>query len=91
MSVKMMMDKTMTALECAKSKICKTYNLVNGLSVRNKASFDISVRHDKSKFPLWKYGFGYNKEIRVMPIVLCVLAAMVTVCTAMKIGNHSDK
>lgn len=91
MSVKGSMDKTMTALECAKRKIVKTYNFINGMSIKNKANFDLSVKHDKAFAPLWKYGFGYNKEIRVMPIVLCMIAAMVTVCTAMKIGKASDK
>ncbi|MBQ7399149.1 MAG: hypothetical protein IJW06_01630 [Clostridia bacterium] len=91
MSVKKTMDKTMTTLENAKKKTLKAYNFVNGLSVRNKANFDLSVKHDKSIVPLWKYGFGYNKEIRVMPVILCMIAAMIAVCTAMKIGNNSDK
>ncbi len=91
MSVKKTMDKTMTALEDTKTKIVKTYKFINGLSVRNKAGFDLSVKSDKYALPIWKYGFGYTKEIRVMPVLLCFVAGLLAVCTAMKIGNHCDK
>jgi len=40
MSVKSSMDKTMTALEKGKTKIVRLYDFVNGLTVKNKASFD---------------------------------------------------
>lgn len=91
MSVKKTMDKTTTALENAGKKVMKIYNLVNGMSVKNKANFDISVKTDKSIVPIWRYGVGYVKEIRVMPVILYVLAALITVCTAIKIGTSRDK
>lgn len=91
MSVKKTMDKTMTALEDTKTKIMKTFDFINSLSVRNKANFDLSVKSDKAIIPLWKYSVGYNKEIRVMPVILCMIAGLVAVCTAMKIGKHCDK
>ena len=91
MSVKKTIDKTMTALETAKTRCEKFFELVNGLSIRNKANFDVSVKHKKYALPIWRYGFGYTKEIRVMPILLCLVAGMIAVCTALKIASHSDK
>ena len=91
MSVKNKMDKTMTALEDTKTKIVKTYKFINGLSVRNKAGFDLSVKSDKYALPIWRHGFSYTKEIKVMPIILCLAAGLLAVCTAIKIGNHCDK
>ena len=90
MSVKKTMDKTMAALENTKSKICSVYEFVNGLSLRNKANFDLSVKSKKTKFPMWKFCFGYNKEIRVMPVVLCSLAVIFAVGTIMCIVNDDE-
>lgn len=91
MSVKNTIDKTMTALETAKTRCEKFFSLVNSLSIRNKMNFDLSVKHNKYSLPIWRYGFGFTKEIRVMPILLCMLAGLIAVCTALKIANHSDK
>ena len=91
MSVKNTMDKTMTALEDAKTKCCKVYDFVNNLSVRNKANFDLSIKHGKYSLPIWRYGFGYVKEIRVMPVLMCFIAGLIAVFTAVGIANHSDK
>ena len=91
MSVKEMIDKTMTALETAKTRCEKFFDLVNSLSIRNKASFDVSVKHKKYSLPVWRYGVGYTKEIRVAPILLCFVAGILAVGTAIKIANHKDK
>ena len=91
MSVKKTMDKTLTALESAGKKTVSVYEFVKGMSVKNKASFDLSVKSDKSVIPVWRYGFGYTKEIKVFPIVLYALAAILAVGTAMMIGKNTDK
>lgn len=91
MSSKRTLDKTMTALENTKTKTVKAYEFIKGLSVRNKMCFDLSVKSDKAIMPIWKYSIGYSKEIRVMPMLLAVLAALMTVCTAVKIGKNCNK
>lgn len=91
MSSKRTLDKTMTALENTKIKTVRVYDFIKGLSVRNKMSFDLSVKSDKAIMPVWKYAFGYNKEIRVMPMLLAVIAALITVCTAVRIGKNCNK
>lgn len=91
MSSKRTLDKTMTALENTKTKTVRIFEFVKGLSVRNKMCFDLSVKSDKAIMPVWKYAFGYNKEIRVMPVLFSVLAGFVTVITAMMIGRNCNK
>ena len=62
MSVKKSMDKTVAALEHGKTKIVRVYDFMRGLSVKNKASFDIQLKSDKCFAPLCRHCFGYNKE-----------------------------
>lgn len=76
MSVKKSIDKTVTALENGKTKIVKLYDFVSGLSVKNKASFDIQFKSDKFFAPMCRYGFSYNKEFKVMPIILGVTGVL---------------
>ena len=83
MSVKNSMDKTAAVLNKGKSKMIRLYDFVNSLSVRNKIDFDISVKSDKSIFPLWKWGFCCNKQWRVMPIAL-IIVGMISLCSAIK-------
>lgn len=89
MSVMKTMDKTSAALERGKTKIVKVYDFMRGLSVKNKASFDIQVKSDKCFAPLCRHSFGYNKEFRVMPIVLSVMGVM-TLFAAIKIACTRD-
>lgn len=77
MSVKKSMDKTVAALENGKTKIVKLYDFVNGLSVKNKASFDIQLKSDKFFAPVCRHGFSYNKEFKVMPIILGAVGIVV--------------
>ena len=81
MSVKMSIDRTVTALEKEKTKVIKLYEFMRGLSVKNKACFDIQLKSDKSFAPIFRYGFSYNKEWKIMPIILgalCVLALVIS-------------
>ncbi len=91
MSSKRTLDKTMTALENAKIKTFRVYDFIMGLSVRNRMNFDLSIKSDRAIMPVWKYAFGYNKEVRVMPILLAAMAALITVCTAVRIGKNCNK
>lgn len=70
MSVKKSIDKTVTALENGKTRIIKLYDFVSGLSVKNKASFDIQLKSDSFFAPLCRHGFSYNKEFKIMPLIL---------------------
>lgn len=89
MSVKKSMDKTAAALECGKTKIVRLYDFMSGLSIKNKASFDIQLKSDKYFAPMCRHSFGYNKEFRVMPIVWGIMG-VVAMCTALKIAKHMD-
>ena len=85
MSVKKSMDKTMAALDNGKTRVVRLYDFVNGLSVKNKANFDIQLKSDKFFAPLFRHSIGYNKEIRVMPIVYGA-AGIMALITAMKVA-----
>lgn len=89
MSVKNSMDKTMTALEKGKTKIVRLYDFVNGLTVKNKASFDIQLKSDKFFAPVCRHGFCYNKEFRIMPIILSA-AGLVTLCAIIKMSSREE-
>ncbi len=60
--------------KCAAKKMVKTFDFVKGLSIKNKFNFDLQVKSNKSVFPIYKYSTGYNKEWRVMPIILAAMA-----------------
>lgn len=83
MSVKKCMGKTVAALEKGKTGMVKLYDFVRSLYIKNKACFDIQLRSDKSCFPICRHGFSYNKEIRVMPIIWCMIG-IVTIFSVMK-------
>ena len=86
MSVKKSMDKTMAALDNGKTRIVRFYDFVSGLSIKNKASFDVQVKSDKFFAPLCRHSFGYNKEFKVMPIVygaFCVMMLFAAIRIAM--------
>ena len=89
MSVRTSMDKTMTALENGKTKMVGLYDVVSGMSVKNKANFDIQVKSDKSVMPMWKKNIGYDKEIRLMPVIWGVMAVF-AIWLALKIGKYCD-
>ena len=89
MSVKKSIDKTVTALENGKTKIIKLYDFVSGLSVRNKASFDIQLKSDRFFASLCRHGFSYNKEFKIMPLVLGVMGVLFFMTLVG--GIYSDK
>lgn len=89
MSVRKKLDRTVTALENGKTKIVGLYDLLNGLSVRNKASFDVTLKSESSVFPVWKKSMGYNKEFRIMPVIW-VLVGLVALKAAMTVGKHCN-
>ena len=89
MSVRKSMDKTMTALENGKTKIVGLCDFLSGLSVRNKLHFDVALKSEKSVFPLWKKGIGYNKEFRIMPCILVIMGVL-TLKIAMMMGRHCE-
>ena len=90
MSVKNSMDRTMTAFQEGKTKMVKLYDFIGGLSVKNKMNFDIQLKSDKCFAPLCRHSFGYNKEFRVMPVILCTVGAAV-LCAALKIAKMTDR
>lgn len=73
MSVKKCMGKTVAALDKGKTKMIKLYDFMRSLYIKNKACFDIQLKSDKSFVPLCRHGFSYNKELRVMPIIWCII------------------
>lgn len=83
MSVKNCVDKTTTALKMGKNKTVGLYNFLKSISVKNKACFDLQIKSDKCFVPLWKRGFSYNKEWRIMPLVWIVMGIL-TVLAFMK-------
>ena len=89
MSVKKCMGKTAAALCESRTKMVKLYDFLRGLSIKNKASFDIQLKSDKSFVPICHRGFSYNKEFRVMPIVFGVVG-VAAMCTALKAVFHKD-
>lgn len=76
MSVKKCIGKTVNTFNRGKMKIVKCFNFVKSLSVKNKACFDIQLKSDKSFVPLWRSGFSYSKEFRVMPVIWCLVGAV---------------
>lgn len=91
MSLKCNLDKTMTALENVKNKTVKVFQFVRGLSVRNKMTFDVSVKSDRAVMPIWKRSFGYNKEIRVMSAILIMAGVLAAMFAVMGIGKNCKK
>ena len=87
MSVRNSVYKTMTALENGKTRMVGLYDVLSGLSVKNKASFDVRLKSDKSVFPTWSKSVSWDKEFRIMPVVW-LLIGMIAVWTALKIGKH---
>lgn len=65
MSVKTGIDKTVTALENGKEKISNFYDTMSGLSVKNKANFDIQVTSDGKQEPVCMRSYGYSREFKV--------------------------
>ena len=87
MSVKSSMDKTMTALENGKTKMVGLYDILSGLSVKNKMNFDVRLDSDKASSSVWKKSFSYDKEFRVMPFIWISLAVL-AIWASLKIGKH---
>ena len=83
------MDKTMTALENGRTRIVRLYDVISGLSVRNKMNFDVALKSDRSVFPVWKKSVGYNKEFRIMPVVWVLLGLLALKCAQLA-GKHCD-
>ena len=75
MSVKKCVGKTAAALGKGKTRMIKLYDFMRSLYIKNKACFDIQLKSDKSCIPVCRHGFSYNKEVRVMPIIWCMVGA----------------
>ncbi|MBE6681045.1 MAG: hypothetical protein E7600_02000 [Ruminococcaceae bacterium] len=80
------MDKTSSVMTKGKEKIKSFCSFVDGLTVKNKANFDIQLKSDKSFTPICKHSFGYNKEIKLKHIIiaLSVLAAVAAMLGAFR-------
>lgn len=90
MSCKQTFDKTMTALENSKEKMCDFYSYLKSLSIKSKANFDCQLKSTKKHSPLWRFGFDYDKEARLLPIIYAVLAAILIWACACSCKNCSD-
>ena len=72
------MDKTSSVMTKGKEKVARFCSFVDGLTVKNKANFDIQLKSDRSFTPVCKHSFGYNREFKLKHI-LFALAALAAV------------
>lgn len=83
MFVRNCMDNIACALENCTTKVKNFYSFLKGLSVKNKISFDIQLRSDKSPVSIWRNGFSVSKQWRLMPVTLVILG-MVSLFASIK-------
>jgi hypothetical protein len=84
MSFKCNIDKTKAALVNTFDTVSKTHSFLKSLSVKSKINVDCRLKSTKKIAPLYKVGFGCDKEIRIMPIIYTLLGlfAIITVFSA---------
>ena len=84
MSCKCNIDKTKTALMNGMEKISKTHSFLKSLSIKSKFDINCQLKSNKKFNPLYRFSYGCDKEIRVMPIIYTLLGlfAIITVFSA---------
>ncbi len=90
MSMKNIQDKAYDALENGKTKTLKAYDFMNSLSLKNKASFDCQLKSSKKLRPLWRLNLGYDKEIKILPILYVAVSLITVFCMLCSMCHSKD-
>lgn len=89
MSVKNGMCTKSAVMTGVREKFSKFCSFFDGLTVKNKANFDVQLKSEKSFAPICKHSFGYNKEFKLKHILLAA-AALVTVAAVFSAFKKKD-
>lgn len=77
MSMKNCADKACTALNKSKTWTVDSFDYLRSLSLRSKANFDCRLNSSKKFHPVKKWGFSYDKEIKVFHLIGIMLSVII--------------
>lgn len=70
------MTKVCEPCKCAIQKAKSTMNTLCGMTVKNKACFDLQIKSKDKTKPVFCFSKNFDKEFKVLPIIAALLGIL---------------